>query len=285
MTRRPLRLRRALRAGYINARRVMPQPRCLPDFLIIGAQRGGTTSLYDYLGAHAEVVPSTAKEVQIFSTRWSRGEAWYRCHVPPLSQREADTSQGRTLLTFEATPYYCFHPHAPARAAAVVPDAKLIFLVRNPVKRAYSHYQHNQRRRAEPLSFEDALKAEPERLDGEVERMLADPTYQSHEHRVFSYAARGRYAEQLESWLRFFPRERIHVVRSEDLYQRPEETYADILDFLKLSSWRPPHFGNSTRHPGGSVSALSPRLQRQLAEEFEPHNRRLRDLLDWDTAW
>ncbi len=131
-----------------------------PAFVIVGAQRGGTTSLYRYLAAHPGVLPASRKELHYFTNRHDRGPDWYRSQFPP-------TPPG--TITGESTPYYLFHPHAPRRLHAFAPDVKLIVLLRNPVDRAYSHYQLQVRRRHETLPFEEAIAREEERLAGELQ--------------------------------------------------------------------------------------------------------------------
>jgi len=101
-------------------------------------------------------------------------------------------------LTFESSPYYLFHPLALDRIAADLPDVKLVVLVRDPVERAYSAHAHEAARGYEDLSFAAALEAEEGRLDGEVERLLGDPAYESHAHRHQAFRSRGEYAVQLE---------------------------------------------------------------------------------------
>ncbi|MBV9410552.1 MAG: sulfotransferase, partial [Acidimicrobiia bacterium] len=222
----PRRLRRPLAAVRVLARRPTARARTMPDFLIIGAQRSGTTSLYRYLAEHPAVAPPLRKEIQYFSLHYGRGDGWYRTHFPVA---------GRQRVTFEATPYYLFHPAVPHRAADTVPHAKVIALLRDPVSRAFSQWQHNASRGLEHLGFEAALEAEQERLDGERERLVADAGYRSDAHRLWSYASRGEYADQLECWLAQYQRERLLVLRSEDLYERPEPTYARALEFLGLA--------------------------------------------------
>jgi hypothetical protein len=101
----------------------------MPDFLIIGTMKGGTTSLYHYLLTHPQIAAATRKEVHFFDKNFHRGIAWYRTQFPSLIQCDmAETRQGQRVITGEATPNYLFHPHAPARAALVVPKAKLIVL-------------------------------------------------------------------------------------------------------------------------------------------------------------
>lgn len=197
--------------------------RPLPDFLVLGAQKAGTTALYAYLRWHPGITGPSWKEVSFFDRHWWRGEAWYRGQFP--------LRPGKRLVG-EASPSYLFHPLAPERARSLVPDAKLIVLLRNPVDRAYSHYQHEVALGREPLSFEDALAAEEERTRGEVERLVSDPRAFSRAWWGHTYVARGRYAEQLERWLEAFPREQLLVVATEELGERPAETYARVLRFL-----------------------------------------------------
>ena len=114
--------------------------RTLPDFLIIGAQKCGTSFLYRFLVKHPHVKSAFVKEVHYFDLNFAKGNNWYRSNFP-LQVRNT-----RTYITGEASPYYLFHPHAARRASMVVPDAKLLILLRNPVDRAHSHYQHQVKR-------------------------------------------------------------------------------------------------------------------------------------------
>jgi Sulfotransferase domain len=177
--------------------------RPLPDFLIIGGQRCGTTSHYYYLRAHPQVLAALVKEVHFLSLHWTRGEGWYRAQFPLRAGKAG--RRPAAPLTFEATPYYLAHPLAPSRAAPLLPEVKLLVLLRDPVSRAWSHYRHMVRLGLEPLSFEEAIAQEPARLAGEVERIRSDPHYDAVRHRRYSYLARGAYAEQLQQWLGHFP--------------------------------------------------------------------------------
>lgn len=278
-----IRLRRSWQAGRVRARRATKRRRLLPELLIIGTQRGGTTSLYEYLSLHPDVVPPLGKELQYFSVEFGRGEAWYRAHFPTERAVERQRAGGRDCLVFEASPYYLFHPLAARRAGATVPAAKLIALLRDPVERAYSHYEHMRQRGLEPLSFEDAVAAEPERLAGEVERMQADPTYQSRAHRIWSYVARGHYAPQLSEWLARFPRSQLLVLRSEDLFADAGAVYARVLEFLGLRPHALPSYPAYTRRQPGPP--LGDDMRAALREEFRPDIERLTSIVGAPMAW
>ncbi|MGQ0745104.1 MAG: sulfotransferase family protein [Acidimicrobiales bacterium] len=271
-------------------RRLFDPRRPLPDFLVIGAQRAGTSSLYKWLEGHPQVVASLRKETEYLTARWCRGEAWYRGHFASRSRRGLFARhQGRPLMSFEASPNYLFHPLAPARAGMLMPGARLVALLRNPVDRAYSHYQHEVRSGRERLGFEAALDAEETRLAGEEDQMAADPCYRSLAWEQSSYTSRGRYADQLARWFAVFDPSRLMVVRSEDLYADTATTYARITDFLGLDPWQPEKFANfsytANRARAVPVESLAPATRRRLQEVFTEPNRRLGRLLGTDPGW
>ena len=245
-----------------------------PDFVIIGTQRGGTTSLHAYLSTHPQVATPATKELHFLTDRYERGLDWYRGQFP------AELPPG--VITGEATPYALFHPLAPRRLREVAPTAKLLVLLRNPVDRAYSHYLLECSRGDETLDFAAALDAEPERLTGEEARLARDPSYTSAPHKHASYIARGDYARQLERWLDAYPREQILVIRSEDLYEKTAESLALVAQFLGISPEAPIAF---TAHNRTSGPPLDSAIRHRLSRHFAPLNARLADLLGWDPGW
>ena len=142
--------------------------RIAPSFLVIGAQRSGSTALYRHLAAHPAILPPLRKEVHYFDFQYAKGRAWYLAHFPGIQERITGNYRA---ITFEASPYYMLHPLAPERIMAFNPDMKLIAILRDPVDRALSHYHHEARRGVETLTFEEAIAAEPERLAG-AERLM-----------------------------------------------------------------------------------------------------------------
>ncbi len=251
--------------------------RALPNFVIVGAMKGGTTSMFQYLAGHPQVHPPFRKEIKFFDIHYTKGLGWYRAHFPLWLKMKAPA------VTGEATPYYLFHPLAAERMAKVLPKAKLIIMLRNPVDRAYSHYSHIRRVGREPLSFEDALAAEPDRLAGEADRIISNPNYSTFTHVHYSYLARGRYAEQLPRWLEYFPREQMLILPSDELTAAPAQVFQKALDFLGLDAWQPKDFGVFKR---GSYDSMPADTRKKLVEVFRPHNQQLYDLLgmkfDWD---
>jgi len=266
----------------------LPVNLAMPDFIIIGTQRGGTTSLYHYLLAHPQIAAATKKEVHFFDKKFHRGIAWYRARFPSLIQWDmAETRQSQRFITGEATPYYLFHPHAPARAALVVPKAKLIVLLRNPVDRAYSHYYHKVERGREPLSFEDALAQEETRTRDEGQRLAADPHYYSYNYQQYTYLARGIYVDQLQLWMNSFPQEQFFILKSEDFYATPDRKLKEIFLFLGLpdvacvQQQEYKQLNSSTY----SQAKMEPEMRKRLLTYFEPYNERLSTLLGRDFGW
>jgi hypothetical protein len=264
--------RKVLRGGYRAYGSATAGLRPLPDFLILGAQKAGTTALYAYLRWHPHVTGPSFKEVSFFDRHYAKGERWYRAHLPVR----------RRSRVGEASPSYLFHPLAPERVAGMLPGARLIALLRNPVDRAFSHYQHEVALGREPLSFEDAIDREHERMQGELERMLQDPSYFSLAWWNYTYVARGRYAEQLERWFAAFPREQLLVLFTEELSADTAATYRRVLDFLGVGAR---DLESYPRIFDRDYADMDPGTRARLEKEFEDPNRRLASLLGRDLPW
>ncbi|MBK4729296.1 sulfotransferase domain-containing protein [Oxynema sp. CENA135] len=238
----------------------------MPDFLIIGAQKCGTTSLYHYLVQHPKIIPARQKEVHFFDLNFDRGLEWYAAQFFPESYED-----GR--LTGEASPYYVFHPLVAKRVYESFPKIKLILLLRNPIDRAWSHYHHEVRWGFESLSFEEAIASEPKRLAGEEEKMREDPSYYSYNHQHYTYLARGIYAEQIAEWLQYFDRDRLLILKSEELSTHPDEMMAETCAFLGVEAIA---VDASTKYNSGEYSQIPEKYRQELAKYFHPHNRRLK---------
>jgi hypothetical protein len=258
-----------------------------PDFLIIGTKRGGTTSLWRYLTQHP-LVPRlfpawNTKTSHYFEANFGRGESWYRSHFPTQRQRAAlERRHGGPSKVGEAAPLYMFHPLAAARVAALIPDVRIIVLLRDPVERAYSHWKERRGEGVEPLDFASALEAEPSRTAGERERLIADPTYVSEAYDWYSYRARGAYVDHLEPWLSRFDRSRLLFLASETFYREPAASYARVLDFVGLPPYRLPAYDVFNDRPSmGMASAV----RAELAAFYKPLNAALSKRLGMTFDW
>lgn len=273
------RTRSKLAFALVSARRPTARWRPLPNLLLVGSQRCGTSSLFKYLGAHPQCGASIRKEVRFFTEFYDRGVGWYRSHFP-LMARGKDPSRH---VFFEATPDYLLDPRVPRRATELMPDVKIIVLLRDPIKRAYSHYWHNRRLGTEPLSsFEEAVRREPERigpwlanLDMQSDQPASKPFLR------YSYLERGRYAKHLERWLDLVhDPARILVLRSEDLFEDTDATFQKILRFLELPEWRPTEYRNFSYSGQRPVyPPMTSGCREWLAERFARDNERLRAIL------
>ncbi len=241
--------------------------RRFPSFVILGAQRGGTTSLYQWLSEHPDVDPAKRKEIHYFDKHYDKPKRWYRAHFP---------FKRRGRLTGEGSPYMLFHPLVPERAAKELPpDTKFIALLREPVSRAISQYWFMQKVGGienEPL--ERALALEPERLAA-VEASVLRGRF-SLAHMQYSYISRGEYAAQLRRWFDAVGRDRILVLESEKLYNDCDGASQRVLDFLGLAPHDRPY---PVTNQAERQECESPELRARLEAHFEPHNRELFELL------
>ncbi len=249
--------------------------RRLPDFIIVGTQRGGTSSLYSYLSQHPQIQRASRKEIHFFDRFYPQGEAWYRRQFP---------YSGGGKISGEATPFYLAHPHAAARIRQMAPHARLIALLRNPVERAISHYYLNIKHGFETLPIEEAMEQEEERLAGEMEQMLADERYYSMKYRWLSYKQRGVYVDQIRGFHQHFDLAQLLILRSEDLFVDTAGVLKQVFSFLDVDPvWAPPSLAD--KNPGHSKDQVPDAVWQSLREYFRPHNQRLYEYLGRDFQW
>ncbi len=252
----------------------------LPDFIVVGTQKGGTTELYDQLVLHPQIAPSFAKEVHFFDANFSKGTDWYTAFFPRVSETDVNRTSG--CITGEASPCYLFHPDVARRVWATIPHVKIILLLRNPVDRAYSHYHHEVRLGYETLPFEKALAREEVRLQGEKAKMLRDKHYYSNNYMHYSYLNRGIYIDQVKSWFEVFPQEQILVLKSEEFFANTASVMSQVHQFLGV-----PHVETvkMERHKSFPYPKMDQMLRQRLLEHFEPYNQQLFDYLGRDFCW
>ena len=257
--------------------------RGLPDFVIIGAQKSGTTSLYDFIIKHPTIAPAFRKEPSYFSVYYKYGEPWYRSMFPTnISKYYFSKKTDKKLLSGEASTAYLFWPTAPGRMKKILPNVKLIAILRNPVDRAYSHYHHTLRVNEESLSFEGAIELEEERCAGEKELLIKDPTFIPNHHIHHSYLARGVYADQLENWFRYYDREQFLILTTEEFCENPQLILDQVFKFLKVPSFQIKDLRNLNV---GYYKAMNKETRKFLIEYFKIHNERLSKLLQRNFNW
>jgi Sulfotransferase domain len=258
-----------------------PGTGALPDFVIIGGKKCGTTFLYHLLAQHPLVEPAAKKELHFFDNRFDEGVEWYRRCFPQPRLKD-----GRWIITGEATPYLA-HPSAAERMAQVIPQARLILLLRNPVDRTFSEYQMRARKGRETRSFEEAVEAEEALLRIGRDKILEDKHYYvSLGHQLSWYLFKSIYVDQLLRWLKLFSQEQMLVLKSEDFFESPHDTLGVVLEFLGLPDWEPDASElRNRRNTGGYEGRMHPATRRRLEEYFEPHNKRLYEHLGVDFGW
>jgi len=259
----------------------------LPDVLLIGASKCGTSSMAAHLSAHPDCMPPFYKEVRYFdgSRIPSQDLDAFKAHFPTVARRKAkELVSGRRAWTADFSPTYFDHPHAPRRVFEVLGSGvKLILMLRNPVDRAFSQYRFQRgigNEREE--DFEKALDLEAGRVAGELERQRADESYFSDSLMKFGYVTRGLYLPNVESWHRYFDPSQLQIVRFEDFASSPQRVFDGICDFLETP--RCPirneiHNMSTVREP------MAARVRARLVEIFRPHNRQLSDYLARDFDW
>jgi len=277
-------------AGKFTLRRVgmaTASRRPGPELLIVGAKRGGTTSLWRYLIEHPGVLPTFPRAEKIkgtyyFDENFGRGTQWYLSHFPTVRRRrQVERQLGYAPVTMEASPYYLFHPLAPRRAAELLPDTQVVAVLRNPIERAFSHWKE-RRNHTEDLAFVDALALEDERTAGEHERILADPTYISFPHRHQTYVAQGCYAPMLERWFEAFPRDQVTVLPAEEFYSDPQQLLDELCERVGIPQRRLENIEPFNAEPSAD---MDPVVRAQLAERMAPEIEAVERLLGRPMPW
>lgn len=198
------------------------QLRPLPDFIIAGAQKSGTTSLRWYLGQHPNIKVSIPDEVHFFDVNFNKGLGWYRRQFPILFSEDT--------LTGEASPYYLFHPLVPGRIDKVLDDVKVFILLRDPIDRAYSHYQHNVSEGREDLDFLRALDKEEERISKGFKKVSDGED--SYPYRNYSYISRSIYKPQVQRFIDVIGSDNIMFIKSSRFFEYTKDTLRDAFRFL-----------------------------------------------------
>lgn len=234
----------------------------LPDFICLGAQKGGTTTLHEMLKNHPSAYMPREKETHFFSNNYNKGTRWYETKFDGCREKQ---------LCGEITPYYLYHPLAAIRMKKTVPNAKLIILLRDPVERAISQYFHSKRLMLENLEIEKAFSEEKTRLqDSEVIIKKMNINHLSHQEH--SYLARSRYEEQLPIWENNFNKKQMLIIKSEDFFENTNEEWTKIINFLGLEKTELEREGKKENAGKGEEmevrESFKKNLQKQLGKTY-----------------
>lgn len=252
--------------------RLTAKQRSLPDFLIVGVMKGGTSSLYHYLNQHPEVNMSREQEVHFFAKYFNKGLNYYRSYFPKKSENK---------VTGESSPYYFFHPLVPQRIKSSLPECKIILLLRDPVDRAFSHYQMHKGIDT-ALSFEHALELENSRVLKTHQRFIQGESLTDTSHQAYSYVSRGMYYEQLSRWLEHYDLDELLVLKSEDFFSDPKSTLKLVYNYLNLKEVFPNDLAPVNQR---KYDAISEDTAEKLANLFKEDGEMLQSILGEHFSW
>jgi len=260
---RSKRIRKRLHRTFNPYYRATAALRPLPNSIIIGGMKCGTTTLNAWLRSHPEVAFSAIKEIHFFDQNYEKGPDWYRSFFP-IWERLLGAK-----CVLEATPAYLFRASVVAeRMHRLVPEARLIVMLRDPVKRAISHYGHRVRNGEEDRSIEEALLSDYGKAVGTDN----------------SYKTRGLYADQIQMFRKFYADHQIMVIKSEDFFANPGPIYAAVLNFFGVCQ-RPLPEGSSPRNVGQRHAEIPVEVTEHLYQYYQAPNQRLVELLPSFSAW
>jgi hypothetical protein len=237
------------------------------DFIVPGAQKSGTTALHYFLKQHPQILLPDRQELHFFDD-----EQIFARPIDYLSLHQQFRKARRHTIVGEVTPNYLYWKPAIERIQAYNPRVKLIILLRNPVDRAFAHWNMQRFKDRESLDFLEALKEEP--------RRIAQPL--SIDSRRFAYVERGFYSGQLERVFKFFPREQVEIIKFEDFRDRKQETLDGIFDFLGVKRFRISADKDRNVVPYERTMTLEER--KYLLAVFATEIAELEQMLGWDLA-
>lgn len=246
--------------------------RSLPDFLIIGGVRCGTTSLYYNLCHHPSVEKAAYDEIGFFDDNYHLGLNWYRSMFPTKNKMDAIRKKTGNCITGEDTPFYIWNKDAVKRIKNLLPKIKLIVILRNPADRAYSNYHLSLREGTEKRSFENAIKQDIEFINNKKDKKeeLTNQDFKT------SYIAKGLYFDQLKTWFKMFDENQICTIFTEDLQKDPEDTMKKIFGFLQLPDFLIERF---ERQKMTNYNEMNDDVRKDILQYYEPYNKQLSELI------
>ncbi len=253
--------------------------RVLPNFMVIGVGRSGTTSLFNYLEQHPSIVKSSYDEIGFFDDNFHLGMSWYRSMFPTIFTKFLVKLKTKHFMTYEVTPWYIRRPWTARRIKNIFPNIKLIVVLRNPVDRTYSHYhlskQNNENREFKEVIEEDMNNISTWNIDEKNDNYFSEQVQNSK-------LARGFYYEQLVPWYDIFSKEQIIIIPSEKLASETQRTLQDVFKFLGLPDY---NIKNTKKVNVSKYEKMDEQTRNILIDYFRPYNEKLFEFLDRKFDW
>ena len=250
--------------------------RVLPDFIIVGAMKCGTTSLYYDICEHPCIEPASYDEIGYFDVNYHLGINWYRSMFPSIFKKRKILSKFGNFKTGEDTPFYFWNPDAAKRIHDLLPQTKIIVILRDPVYRAYSQYSNGKRDGVETLSFEEILEIEIRDLDKKV----SNPFEKFFGKR--SILAKGIYVEQLKIWEDLFGKNQIHIFSTEELLKNPERTMNSVYSFLGVTNYK---IKTNRKMKAAKYPEMESKTKELVTEFYKPYNEKLFKMIGKEFDW
>jgi len=249
--------------------------------MVIGAQRCGTTSLYNYLIQHPKIIPASSKEIHFFDKFYDLGLSWYQEQFKK-NHPNFSSDKLNEFLTGEATPAYLSHPDVPKRVTKILPNIKFVVLLRNPINRAYSHYKLTFRVGIEKLSFSESIKKQSKIINLDIKKIFSDGKFYESNLKAHLYLIKGIYVYHLENWFKFFKKSQFLIIKSEDFFKNPKKFTNDVFTYLGLPEYS---INSSTIFNEEMNIPMDKSTQKWLEEFYKPFNKQLFHLLERDFGW
>ncbi len=249
--------------------------RVLPDFIIGGTVRSGSTSLYYNICEHPSVLEASYDEIGFFDSNYHLGIEWYRSMFPKQKEMNEIRKSTGFAITGEDTPFYFWKKEAIERISEMIPDIKIISIFRNPVDRAFSNYNLGIRLKTEELSFEESIEEELNYIKRNGFRNAVD--------RKRSYISKGIYEKQIKFWFEIFPKEQIHILSTEDMHKNPEKELQKIFKFLEIPEYT---IKNPQKQKSAKYEKMNEKTRERLLNYYQPFNEKFFKIInqkfDWD---
>jgi hypothetical protein len=271
-------------SGFQKARflfhRITSPLRDYPDFIILGNSFCAKTLLYNYLTQHRLILKNIFEESAFFVDYYEKGSSWYKANFPLKIQKSLlKRKSGKIPLVGETInlPYY----EIPERVHKLIPNPKIIVILRDPIDRAYASYSSLVKKGIELLTFEEAVLKKIDRW-ADVNQKLTENQIEGLEEKISTYLSNSIYVYDIKNWIKYFPKEKMLFLKSEDLFEKPLETVNNTLEFLGLEPLV--HLVNYSERLE-NTQLINTKIKEDLNKFFKPYNKLLYELLGCDLGW